>query len=129
MHVSGLLAFCILFEADGLLNVTVFMLFFCALHYIFRHIRSFMCDVYVNDFCQEIEPLHATPCNFMQHQLSLPVVCAFAAERDMYAAQEQNKYSENSGKWTCGFCGKSFYDEKFLDKHFDARHRDKVITV
>jgi len=47
----------------------------------------------------------------------------------MYVLQEQNKYSENPGKWTCGFCGKSFYDERFLDRHFDARHSDKTAKV
>ena len=46
----------------------------------------------------------------------------------MYALHEQNKYSENAGKWTCGFCGKSFYEEKFLDKHFDTRHGDRAVT-
>jgi len=72
---------------------------------------------------QEIEPV------FEQLQVSIPVGCAFATDRDMYAIQEMNKYSENAGKWTCGFCGKSFYEEKFLDKHFDARHSDKTVTV
>jgi len=66
---------------------------------------------------------------FKQHQVAIPVNCIFGTDRDMYAVQEQNKYSENPGKWTCGFCGKSFYDEKFLDKHFDERHRDKTTTV
>jgi len=66
---------------------------------------------------------------FKQHQVAIPVNCIFGTDRDMYAVQEQNKYSENPGKWTCGFCGKSFYDEKFLDKHFDERHRDKTATV
>ena len=76
-----------------------------------------------NDLFQEIEPV------FEQLQVSIPVGCAFGAARDMFALQEQNKYSENVGKWTCGFCGKSFYEEKFIDKHFDARHSDRTVTV
>lgn len=72
---------------------------------------------------QEIEP------TFRHHQISVPVDCAFGADRDMYAVQEQNKFSENPGKWTCGFCGKNFYDEKFLDKHFDVRHSNRIIEV
>lgn len=29
-------------------------------------------------------------------------------------------------QWTCGFCGKSFYEERFLDSHFDNRHRGRL---
>ena len=76
-----------------------------------------------NDSFQEIVPA------FEQHQVSLPAGCAFGVDRDTYAVQEQHKYSENAGKWTCGFCGKSFYEERFLDKHFDARHSDRTVTV
>jgi len=66
---------------------------------------------------------------FKEHQILIPVGCVFGTDRDMYAIQEENKYSENPGKWTCGFCGKSFYDEKFLDKHFDERHNDRTVVV
>jgi len=71
---------------------------------------------------QEIEPV------FEQLQVPVPLGCVFGVDRDMYALHEQNKYSENAGKWTCGFCGKSFYEEKFLDKHFDTRHGDRAVT-
>ena len=72
---------------------------------------------------QEIKPV------FTQLQVLLPASCIFATERDVYAIQEQNKHAENPGKWTCGFCGKSFYDERFLDKHLDARHGDRTVQV
>ena len=72
---------------------------------------------------QEIGPV------FKHQQVAIPVSCVFGAGRDIYAMQEENKFSENPGKWTCGFCGKSFYDEKFIDKHFDARHSDKTNVV
>ena len=36
--------------------------------------------------------------------------------------QEQNKIEESSNRWVCGFCGKAFYDERFLDLHFVNRH-------
>jgi len=72
---------------------------------------------------QEVEPA------FKKLDILVPVSCIFGADRDMFALQEQSKYSENPGKWTCGFCGKSFYDEKFLDRHFDARHGDRTTMV
>jgi len=77
----------------------------------------------VNGSFQEIVPV------FEQLQVSVPVGCVFGSDRDMYAVQEMNKYSEHAGKWTCGFCGKSFYEEKFLDKHFDGRHSDRTVMV
>jgi len=77
----------------------------------------------MDDRVQEIEP------TFKQLDIPVSAGCMFAADRDMYLLQEQNKYSENPGKWTCGFCGKSFYDERFLDRHFDARHSDKTAKV
>jgi len=66
---------------------------------------------------------------FKEYQVLIPAGCLFGTGRDVYAIQEQNKHSENAAKWTCGFCGKSFYDEKFLDRHFDARHSDKTLMV
>ncbi|KAJ8767167.1 hypothetical protein K2173_013564 [Erythroxylum novogranatense] len=29
-------------------------------------------------------------------------------------------------EWRCGYCKKTFYEEKYLDKHFDNRHYDML---
>lgn len=29
----------------------------------------------------------------------------------------------------CNFCGKGFYSEHYLDKHFDNKHSDKLVKV
>lgn len=49
-----------------------------------------------------------------------------ASLSDLFAPQESAKVKNRPTQWTCGFCGKSFYEEKFLDLHFDNRHRGRV---
>lgn len=48
--------------------------------------------------------------------------CPFHPLRDIFGPQQAAKKQNRPSQWTCGFCGKSFYDEKHLDMHFDARH-------
>jgi hypothetical protein len=73
-----------------------------------------------NVFHQELEPV------FSHHSVTVPDTCPLSAEHDVFATHEQQKHSESPGKWTCGFCGKSFYDEKYLDRHFETRHGDYI---
>lgn len=55
--------------------------------------------------------------------------CPFHMGRDLFSPQEEAKVRHRPTQWTCGFCGKSFYEEKFLDLHFDNRHRGRVNQV
>lgn len=63
---------------------------------------------------------------FQKFQVELPLECPFHPQRDLFAPQEHAKVKHRPTQWTCGFCGKSFYEEKFLDLHFDNRHRARV---
>ena len=54
--------------------------------------------------------------------VAMPTTCDFHGNRDMYLQQETNKLEEGSSKWTCQFCGKAFYEQRFLDHHFDNKH-------
>lgn len=63
---------------------------------------------------------------FQKYHVELPLECPFHPERDLFAPQESSKVQHRPTQWTCGFCGKSFYEEKFLDHHFDNRHRGRV---
>ncbi|XP_018320734.1 uncharacterized protein LOC108733884 isoform X2 [Agrilus planipennis] len=36
------------------------------------------------------------------------------------------KHQHRPSQWTCGLCGKSFYEERFLDMHFDNRHKSHI---
>lgn len=53
--------------------------------------------------------------------------CPLHASRDLYLIQEGNKTQEYAAKWVCNFCGKAFYAEHYLDKHFDNKHTDKLV--
>ena len=55
--------------------------------------------------------------------------CPLHASRDLYRIQEENKTQEYAAKWVCNFCGKAFYAEHYLDKHFENKHSDKLVEV
>ncbi|KAK2162235.1 hypothetical protein LSH36_101g01058 [Paralvinella palmiformis] len=59
---------------------------------------------------------------YQQFNAVIPHSCPFSPSRDIYGYQEENKFEESATKWVCDFCGKSFYEERFLDQHFDNRH-------
>lgn len=91
---------------------------------------------------------------FQKYNYELPLECPFHPQRDLFAPQEtakqQNRPTQVSInynymfdsflltlkfllttllpmlQWQCGFCGKSFYEERLLDLHFDNRHRSQV---
>ncbi|XP_015958063.1 uncharacterized protein LOC107482087 isoform X3 [Arachis duranensis] len=48
--------------------------------------------------------------------------CKFHPDNDLYRDQEQHKSHININEWQCGYCKKIFYEEKYLDQHFDNRH-------
>jgi hypothetical protein len=48
--------------------------------------------------------------------------CKLHPENNLYRDQEQHKAQVDIYEWQCGYCRKSFYDEKFLDRHMDNRH-------
>ncbi|KAK8593038.1 hypothetical protein V6N12_045127 [Hibiscus sabdariffa] len=50
--------------------------------------------------------------------------CRLHPDNDFYRDQEQHKHHVDINEWRCGYCRKSFYEEKYLDKHFDNRHFD-----
>lgn len=55
-------------------------------------------------------------------QVKLPLECPFHPTRDIFAPQQTAKVQNRRNQWTCSLCGKSFFEEKHLDMHFDARH-------
>lgn len=62
-------------------------------------------------------------------ELSPGTECLLKPERNMYWDDERHKWSEIANNWNCLYCGKSFYNEQFLDKHYDNRHASTVLTV
>lgn len=48
--------------------------------------------------------------------------CRLHPDNDIYRDQEQHKSHIDINEWQCGYCKKTFYEEKHLDQHFDNRH-------
>ncbi|XP_028039685.1 uncharacterized protein LOC114250138 isoform X2 [Bombyx mandarina] len=59
-------------------------------------------------------------------QVKLPLECPFHPARDIFAPQHAAKMQHRPSQWTCAFCGKSFYEERHLDAHFDHRHKNQI---
>ncbi|XP_053695668.1 uncharacterized protein LOC128743168 isoform X2 [Sabethes cyaneus] len=61
-----------------------------------------------------------------KYQVKLPLECPFHPLRDIFSPQQSAKKQNRPSQWTCGFCGKSFFEEKHLDMHFENRHKNKI---
>ncbi|XP_055632990.1 uncharacterized protein LOC129773412 isoform X2 [Toxorhynchites rutilus septentrionalis] len=61
-----------------------------------------------------------------KYQVQLPLECPFHPLRDIFGPQQSAKKQHRPSQWTCGFCGKSFFEEKHLDMHFESRHRSNI---
>ncbi|XP_012266165.2 uncharacterized protein LOC105691921 [Athalia rosae] len=61
-----------------------------------------------------------------KYQVELPLDCPFHRTRDIFHPQQAAKYQHRPSQWTCGLCGKSFYEERHLDMHFDNRHKSDI---
>ena len=59
----------------------------------------------------------------------MPQDCLLQLDRDIYGFQEDNKVMESGSRWVCDFCGKAFYEERWLEKHFENRHPQTLRTV
>lgn len=53
--------------------------------------------------------------------------CPLHPSNDLYSVQEGHKIQEHGTKWVCNFCGKAFYNENYLDRHFDNKHSDRLV--
>lgn len=63
---------------------------------------------------------------FTKYNVEVPLECPFHPMRDLFYPQEEAKIRYRPTQFTCGLCGKSFYEEKYLDLHFDNRHKASV---
>lgn len=59
-------------------------------------------------------------------RVTLPLECPFHPMRDIFGPQQAAKKQHRASQWTCGICGKSFFEEKYLDMHFDNRHKEFI---
>ncbi|CAH1188698.1 unnamed protein product [Phyllotreta striolata] len=61
-----------------------------------------------------------------KYKVALPLECPFHPKRDIFGPQQAAKTQHRASQWTCGVCGKSFFEEKYLDMHFDNRHKEFI---
>ena len=64
-----------------------------------------------------------------KYQVKIPVECPFHPVRDIFGPQQAAKHQFRSSQWSCGFCGKSFYEERYLELHFDNIHKNQINVV
>jgi len=56
----------------------------------------------------------------------LPDTCQLNPAHDLYMYQEVNKTEVHRGDFSCGYCGKHFKTEFYLDKHMHGKHPEKL---
>lgn len=61
--------------------------------------------------------------------VKIPYKCPFFKDRDKYVVQEDHKEQESASRWSCGYCGKAFIGETYLDGHLANRHADSIYTA
>ncbi|KAF4524290.1 hypothetical protein B566_EDAN005346, partial [Ephemera danica] len=63
-----------------------------------------------------------------KYGLQLPIECPFHPLRDIFWPRQASKIRHRPSQWSCGLCGKSFYNDRFLEHHFETRHPTHVNT-
>jgi len=58
----------------------------------------------------------------------LPNDCMLNPERDMYLRQESHKEFVRQGHVKCGFCGKTFKNQYYMDRHLDNKHPGEFLA-
>ncbi|XP_054741533.1 uncharacterized protein LOC129246866 isoform X3 [Anastrepha obliqua] len=61
-----------------------------------------------------------------KYSAKLPLECPLHPLRDVYSPCQDAKKRDRPTQWTCRLCGKSFYQERFLDLHFETRHKSTI---
>eukprot|EP00299_Pterocystis_sp_00344_P017293 c8669_g1_i2.p1 GENE.c8669_g1_i2~~c8669_g1_i2.p1 ORF type:complete len:262 (+),score=66.04 c8669_g1_i2:48-833(+) len=64
--------------------------------------------------------------NEVDSEFDLPDDCPLDPEQDMYLEHEEHKHTVLTNDWKCGYCGKHFKSESFLDKHLHRKHADTI---
>lgn len=65
--------------------------------------------------------LHMSPSDLLDS-------CPFHPSQDMYHDHEMHKHSVDATEYKCGYCGKLFVNEFYIDRHMD-RHHHNMISV
>ena len=62
------------------------------------------------------------------HVDQLPENCPLNPLKGMYHYQESNQRPGRQKTVKCAFCGKSFKNQHYMDRHMDLKHEDKLLN-
>lgn len=63
---------------------------------------------------------------YLKFSIEIPIDCPFHPSRDLFFPQQNAIQRNRPTQFTCKFCGKSFYEERYLDAHFESRHKNRL---
>jgi len=112
---------------DGFLLSISQVIFICLLSFIPWPPRTvkIQCSRDSTRIVRKIIQAKLTPI-FQKYNIEIPIECPLHPKRDLFLPQENAKIRHRPTQFTCSLCGKSFYEEKYLDLHFDNRHKGHV---
>ncbi|XP_075153267.1 uncharacterized protein LOC142226903 [Haematobia irritans] len=104
-------------------NLEIFLIYFLLLiPWPHTHVIKRLCSKDSSRLVRKIVRSKWTPI-LDKYQVKLPLECPLHPFRDIFAPRQDAKKRDRPTQWTCRLCGKSFYQEKFLDLHFETRHK------
>lgn len=59
---------------------------------------------------------------YQENDIAVSSQCRWHLNNDIYRIYEEHNHEDGPSKWVCQFCGKGFYEERFLNQHFRNRH-------
>ncbi|KDO16816.1 hypothetical protein SPRG_17701 [Saprolegnia parasitica CBS 223.65] len=62
------------------------------------------------------------PAQQLSYTMPPPETCPLATDQVLFLDHEAHKYRVHANRWKCGYCGKQFRGEPFVDQHMDAKH-------
>ncbi|XP_067626252.1 uncharacterized protein [Eurosta solidaginis] len=89
------------------------------------HIIKYFCSKDNSRLVRKIVGAKWTPI-LDKYSAKLPLECPLHPLRDIFAPCQDAKKRDRPTQWTCRLCGKSFYQERFLDLHFETRHKSAI---
>ncbi|XP_059221281.1 uncharacterized protein LOC106082299 isoform X2 [Stomoxys calcitrans] len=106
-----------------IVNLEIFLIYFLLLiPWPHTHVIKRLCSKDSSRLVRKIVRSKWTPI-LDKYQVKLPLECPLHPFRDIFAPRQDAKKRDRPTQWTCRLCGKSFYQEKFLDLHFETRHK------
>ncbi|KAM7351524.1 uncharacterized protein ACRADG_004326 isoform 2-T2 [Cochliomyia hominivorax] len=109
-----------------IVNLEIFLIyFFLLIPWPHTHVIKRLCSKDSSRLVRKIVRSKWTPI-LDKYQVKLPLECPLHPFRDIFAPRQDAKKRDRPTQWTCRLCGKSFYQEKFLDLHFETRHKNVI---